>query len=235
MPDPTPPIPSEPQAPPAVRDLGEIPDIDAMSEVEYNIACERVSKLWPGWSADLIDLGGNLYGNASVGKSYASSAAASAVDAAAATAIALGASHFKGVWADMAGPINTPATVKHSNRFWLLTRNLPDITAAVPGVSDAWTSLDSGQVLTQKITANTVGIAGVKYLIAGPGVTLTLPAAWNKGDRIGYQLVAPVNGQKIDFGATPVMGNALGLIDIDVPRVNDNWQYEDNSLGLIAQ
>lgn len=206
-----------------------------MDDAAYNIAAFATTQAYVGMVGELQDFGDATHTNATAAKEQADRAVGAATDAAQVQDIVLGAANFKGNYADLAGALPMPASVKHAGRFWLLTRNLANVAADVPGVSTAWTSLDSGQVVTQKITANTVGIAGVKYLIAGPGVTLTLPAAWNKGDRIGYQLVAPINGQKIDFGATPVMGNALGLVDIDVPRVNDNWQFEDNTLGLIAQ
>ncbi|MFG5778044.1 hypothetical protein ACFIQF_13300 [Comamonas sp. J-3] len=206
-----------------------------MDDGSYGEAALKTTQAYPVMIDEMTTAAAVIENNAEVSQQQAQRAVDAATDAAQVQDIVLGAANFKGNYADLAGALPMPASVKHAGRFWLLTRNLANVADDVPGVSTAWTSLDSGQLVTQKITANTLGIAGVKYLIAGPGVTLTLPAAWNKGDRIGYQLVAPVNGQKINFGATPVMGNALGLIDIDVPRVNDNWQFEDNTLGLIAQ
>lgn len=233
MADPTP-LP-DPQTPPAVRDLGTIPDIDTMGEVEYNIAAEQVSKQWPGWSADLGALGANVFGNAQVTKGLASTAQQAAVDASNAGATALALSHFKGLYENLSGPLSIPASTKYANRMWLLVRNVANVQAEVPGVSDAWSPNDSGQVVTQKITANTQAIAGVKYLIAAPNITLTVPVGLAKGDRFGYQLVTAISGQKLDFGTVRVMGNVLGLVEIDVPVVNDNWQFEDETLGLIAQ
>ncbi|TDS68171.1 hypothetical protein [Comamonas sp. JUb58] len=206
-----------------------------MDDGPYGELALKTTQAYPVMIDEMTTAAAVIENNAEVSQQQAQRAVDAATDAAQVQDIVLGAANFKGNYADLAGALPMPASVKHAGRFWMLTRNLANVAADVPGVSTAWTSLDSGQVVTQKITANTTGIAGVKYLIAGPGVTLTLPAAWNKGDRIGYQLVAPVNGQKINFGATPVMGNALGLVEIDVPRVNDNWQYEDNTLGLIAQ
>ena len=223
---------TNPVSPPSAPSVPVYPELGSPN---FNQQAYAFATAMPAVSQRLGELSQTVHTNALSAIESAVVAAASAVGANQAQAVALAAANFKGNYADLTGPINKPATVKHAGRFWLLMRNLADVAADVPGVSDAWTSLDSGQVITQKITTDTQGIAGVKYLIAGPGITLTAPAVWNKGDRFGYQLVVPVNGQKINFGAVPVMGNVLGLVDIDVPRVNDNWQYEDNTLGLIAQ
>lgn len=111
-----------------------------------------------------------------------------AIDSAATAAIgaadaALAASNFKGLWVDLAGPLNKPACVKHGGRFWLLLNNLANVAASEPGVSADWTSTDAG-VLVQEITASTAMVPGVRYVVKTPGVTLSAPAVLLAGDRL---------------------------------------------------
>ena len=51
---------------------------------------------------------------------------------------AAGAANFKGAWSSLTGALNTPASVSHSGRLWLLTANLANVTTATPGVSGSW-------------------------------------------------------------------------------------------------
>lgn len=206
-----------------------------MDDGPYGVAALATTQAYPGMIAEMGQAADVVESNATFAEQQAQRAVDAATQAAQVQDLVLGTAHFKGNWSDLTGALPQPASVKHAGRFWLLTRNLANVAADVPGVSTAWTSLDSGQVVTQKITASTQAIAGVKYLIAAPNITLTVPAALNKGDKFGYQLVTAISGQKLDFGTVRVMGNVLGLVEIDVPVVNDNWQFEDATLGLIAQ
>lgn len=55
-----------------------------------------------------------------------------------AAANAAGSAAFYGRWSELTGPLNMPANVTHSGKDWRLVRNLPNVAAAEPGVSDAW-------------------------------------------------------------------------------------------------
>ena len=59
----------------------------------------------------------------------------------ASSAIATAAANYKGTWASLSGALNTPASVWHSNAFWLLNTNLANVATAQPGVSAAWTRI----------------------------------------------------------------------------------------------
>lgn len=59
-------------------------------------------------------------------------------DARAAANAAESSAAFYGRWEELSGPLNMPATVEHDDKDWRLMRNLADVTAAEPGVSDAW-------------------------------------------------------------------------------------------------
>src|SRR5450830_1840100 len=117
-----------------------------------------------------------------------------------AAGVAIGSSNFKGNWSALAGALNTPACVKHNGRFWLLLNNLPDVTAAQPGASAAWTALDTGSAPSAVITTNTTAVVGVRYRIAA-ACTLTIPPVLLQGDFIGVSLMEGVSGAYITFGA----------------------------------
>lgn len=174
------------------------------------------------------------YTNAQFSQQQATSAVGSATQAKQSESIALGAANFKGEYSSLTGSLNMPASVKHSGRFWLLVRNVANVTAEVPGVSTAWTSLDSGQSITQQISSNTTGIVGVKYLITGSNVTLTVPTGVSKGDKFGFILcVARTGNQVVDFGTAKVRGKAAAALLLDVDGATADLQFEDTTLGWV--
>ena len=46
--------------------------------------------------------------------------------------------NFKGTWANLAGPLNIPATVYHLGMYWVLSSNVADVTTVAPSVSPIW-------------------------------------------------------------------------------------------------
>lgn len=169
--------------------------------------------------------------SASTAATQAGNAAGSAVAAQTAATASLGAANFKGNWSSLTGALNTPACVKHSGRFWLLLNNLADVTAATPGVSSAWTSLDSGTAPSAVITTNTTAVVGVRYRIAG-ACTLTVPTGLQQGDLIAFSLMDGVTGAYVDFGATKFQGRDVGLMSLDIPLIGLSMTYENSTLGL---
>ena len=64
--------------------------------------------------------------------------------------IALGASNYKGLWADLSGPLNKPASVAHDNQIWVLNNDLADVTASEPSDSNPdWYSYLSAERTTK--------------------------------------------------------------------------------------
>ncbi|SOE35891.1 hypothetical protein SAMN05216519_1884 [Delftia acidovorans] len=63
----------------------------------------------------------------------------------------------------------------------------------------------------QVVTANTTCVAGVAYIVAAAGITLTLPTTWTPGDRIAI-IEAIGDGQQysIAFGATKLRSRSMG-------------------------
>jgi len=64
--------------------------------------------------------------------------AADAASAASNAIICQAASNFKGNWSSLSGALNMPAAVYHLGQFWVLTANLADVTAKVPGTASEW-------------------------------------------------------------------------------------------------
>ncbi|WP_321276915.1 hypothetical protein [Thiomicrorhabdus indica] len=55
----------------------------------------------------------------------------------AASSSALAAANFKGEWSSLAGALNTPATVLHQERIWLLTEDLADVSLSEPSFENS--------------------------------------------------------------------------------------------------
>ena len=144
--------------------------------------------------------------NAEIASGSSETAVAAAADAASVQSVVLATANFAGVWADMSGPLNRPACVKHNGRFWMLLNDLPNVAASQPGVSADWTSLDAGRV-TARITANTTAVAGVYYVAATTGITLTVPANFAKNDYIGGRNASGGNCN-INWGTNTLCGDA---------------------------
>lgn len=69
----------------------------------------------------------------------------------------------------------------------------------------------AGGLTRQVVTANTQCVAGVAYIVAAAGITLTMPAAWTVGDRIAViETIGPGNEYVIAWGNNPVRGRVLG-------------------------
>lgn len=68
----------------------------------------------------------------------AASANDMAVAAASSATAAAGAANFKGDWSSLSGALAIPASVSHLSSVWILTQNVADVTAEVPGISSKW-------------------------------------------------------------------------------------------------
>ena len=186
-----------------------------------------------GFGSDLSALGTVTYNNAVDAFSSATTASNAAVSATSASSIALGASNFKGEWSSLTGALAKPASVHNGGRFWLLLNNLADVTTSTPGVSADWVALDSGTNVTQVITTNTTAVAGVRYIIAATGITLTAPTTWLKGDYFGVREAISTGTYTIDFGTTKVRGATYGATLMTASAGQIDLNYEDATRGLV--
>ena len=91
-----------------------------------------------------------------------------ALAAASYSSIAQTLTNFKGLWSNLSGPLNMPATVLYANAYWLLTQNTLNVSAEVPGVSAIWTPLIlDARPLANGYDLNTLVATG-KYSIVSP-------------------------------------------------------------------
>lgn len=229
---------------PTVDVLPAAPDPDD-DEAAFDTDAFAWSNALPSFRTQLLALGDNVLANAgyaheqagvaegwaSTASGYASNAAASAATAATATAVALGSANFKGLWPSLSGALAKPACVKHAGHFWLLLNNLTNVATSEPGVSADWTAMDQGVTPTQTITADTVGVVGVRYLIDATGITLTLPVPVYKGDYTGWREVHGSVGATVRFGTTKCRGRSPGDLCIDMPGMGVDLYFEDATRG----
>lgn len=81
-------------------------------------------------------------GHATTALGHANSAAASA--------------NYQGIWGDLTGALNVPATVAHADGIWLLNTNLADVTLSEPADANAdWTKLVS---TGSQVTATSIAL-----------------------------------------------------------------------------
>lgn len=187
----------------------------------------------PTFATEANTIASEVNSNAATASSQAGIAVTAANKAADAASQALAAANFKGEWSTLTGALNKPACVKHNGRFWLLLNNLSNVTTSQPGVSADWTSIDAGTPITQVITSNTTAVVGVRYIITGSTLTLTLPTTGLlKGDYIGIRLaVTPTPTQIVDFGSVKLLGQTAAQVYMDVKGFMIDLNYENSTYG----
>ena len=189
----------------------------------------------PTFATETNTVASEVNSNAATASSQAGIAVSAANAATDAATQALAAANFKGEWFTLAGALNKPACVKHNGKFWLLLDNLSNVTTSQPGVSADWTSIDAGTPITKVITSNTTAVVGVRYIIAAPALTLTLPTTGLlKGDYIGIRLaVTPTPAQIIDFGSVKLLGQTAAQVYMNIRGFMLDLNYENSTYGWI--
>jgi hypothetical protein len=87
----------------------------------------------------------------------------------------------------------------------------------------------------QVVTANTTCVAGVAYIVAAAGITLTLPASWAAGERIAVIEAIGDGGQySIAFGSTKLRSRSMATQVISaVYGATGVLTYQDATRGLV--
>ncbi len=74
-------------------------------------------------------------------------------------ATVVGTANFKGLWADLVGALNKPASVAHNDQIWVLLNNLANVTTSEPGVTGDWqVAVAPPTSVSIDVTANSNGI-----------------------------------------------------------------------------
>ena len=90
-----------------------------------------------------------------------------------------------------------------------------------------------GGLTTQRITANTVATANIRYIIGAAGIKLTLPAVMAPNDRIAISEEIGLGALwQLDFNGFKLRGRALGLVDVPANYSSADWTYFDSTGGL---
>lgn len=102
------------------------------------------------------------------------------------------------------------------------------IGVAAPGAASGLTR--------QVVTANTTCVAGVSYIVAAAGITLTLPTSWAAGDKIAFvEAIGPGALYNVAFGSTPLRGRVMGTQQMSAIYGGSNGvlTYQDATRGLV--
>ncbi len=101
------------------------------------------------------------------------------------------------------------------------------IGVAAPGAASGLTR--------QVVTANTTCVAGVAYIVAAAGITLTLPTSWAAGDKIGIIEAIGDGAQYTQaWGSTKLRGRNIGTqILTAIFGSTGVLTYQDSTRGLV--
>lgn len=101
------------------------------------------------------------------------------------------------------------------------------IGVAAPGAATGLTR--------QVVSANTTCVAGVAYIVAAAGITLTLPTTWAAGDRIAViEAIGDGLTYSLAFGSTKLRSRTMGTQQIDSAYGSTGvLTYQDATRGLV--
>lgn len=101
------------------------------------------------------------------------------------------------------------------------------IGVAAPGAATGLTR--------QVVSADTTCVAGVAYIVAAAGITLTLPTTWAAGDRIAViEAIGDGLTYSLAFGSTKLRSRTMGTQQIDSAYGGTGvLTYQDATRGLV--
>lgn len=153
--------------------------------------------------------------------SQLNNAAALAATAAHAATAASAVTNYRGAWVGLSGALNTPASVLHLGRLWLLTASTANVVADVPGTSNKWAALDVVDVAQRVGCQPTLDadFATERYRVYTPGQGLAdiafgdlfsySGAGRNVTGPLGTVQLQAANVPRIDYD--PISRQGLGL------------------------
>jgi hypothetical protein len=156
---------------------------------------------------------------------------------------AIAAANFAGQWSDLTGALSVPASVYHSEGYWMLLEDLADVTSSQPGLGSEWVGISihsffetvegNGHVIknvrwqdtaevAQDIgdisgaTAINISLGGMIAATVAGDVTLTL-TNWPEAGSFGEAVLELTNG---------------GSHEITWPTIN--WILQDGMTTTVA-
>ena len=128
--------------------------------------------------------------------------------------VAMANAAFKGNWTSLTGALSIPASVRHDDKYWLLTSNLTDVTAKEPGVDAEWEII------------NTTEIGDILFSTESAADMLErgyLPCDNSTYLQTAYPALFAKLGTKATFSTAAVMPELV--TDLDIVLVDDNYIY----------
>lgn len=154
-----------------------VPPYPALGSPTFNADAYTFGSSMPTVVAGIDALAENAHANAVSANESATAAASSASASDSSAMVSMASANFKGEWSGLTGQLLKPASASNDGRFWLLLNDLPDVTAAVPGVSASWLAFDILLPVIPVNTSTVTLVSGKEYSFdyAGP-ITATMPA-----------------------------------------------------------
>jgi len=161
----------------------DLPNKESMTPDEFDVAAEAWVEYQDGLAPEL-----NTFA------SQANVMAGDFNDISDSAAVAIAAANFKGAWSSLSGTLDVPACVYHSNQYWILLKNLADVTASEPTSSNNdWALYPPLPVRVINKTAN-YSITSAEAA-AGNIIFINYGAT----GEIEFQLPAPLTNARVNF------------------------------------
>jgi len=183
----------------------------------FNTRADALLGALPGMVTELNTANGQL-------NSTADDVAQDAADAQNAADTAAASANFAGRWADLTGAVTVPTSVHHNGRYWQLLEDLADVTAAEPGVSDAWAMVYRRDFYKHNLKVKTNATnptyqadidadelvlsanSGHRYLAADVDLTVDITASGAGGLDTGSEAVSTLYYLWVIYNGTTVTG-----------------------------
>ena len=119
---------------------------------------------------------------------------------AASASISSASANFKGIWSNLTGSQNIPASVFHSGNYWVLTQSTSNIALDEPGVSNKWEIIQYSKVTlsgSTQIYVNQSNIFGITNfnVFSNYVVSATAGSVSVAGDQVTF--IAPSSSQSV--------------------------------------
>lgn len=199
---------------------GEVPSRDQEPTVFAKNADDWL-KYQPPMIAAINSAGNAIEGSQIAAQNAAGASAQSAADAARSAEAAQNIANFYGEWSGLTGALNKPATVLHKGGYWLLLRNLTNVTLSEPSVSADW-SFSSGTRWRRTTAATTIFPKEqvVAEVTATTNITLTANAVAGDFFVISNASKSTADVRVVNAGYTirSLSGSASTTDNIIIPR-----------------
>lgn len=216
----------EPTSPPSVSDLPPAPNsaTDTPSEFDTkanNTVAAQVSMIPQINAANewVESTAQEVYENAVEANDRAVDSENSSVSSAIFAANSAASANYVGVWSELSGALDRPASVQHNDSYWILNVDLPDVTASEPTpLNSDWSVLAGYRWKIINASGNSTPNSYELCEADAADITRALPTfgagdflVFNNSSESGFNVILPAVGVTI-YGKSGVINAGDNLV-----------------------